>query len=199
LLLALAAADSIKLLAHVHTATQALNLAAEVLTSDSLREEYDSQGTAALPGSRYRSLLDFLKQGTSRGSYLHHTCVFHVVANGGCHPCMHRCNSSRLHGCRLRARPEGGEGGLYGIDCHVQRHTPAAMAACLHMLCMAPCLCFTTAAQPAPQSLSQHTACHVPGWQWAPCAQGPASSTCRVKSVVPAMLGQLLAAANRVP
>lgn len=119
MLLALAAADSIKLLAHVHTATQALNLAAEVLTSDSLREEYDSQGTAALPGSRYRSLLDFLKQGTSRGSYLHHTCVFHVVANGGCHPCMHRCNSSRLHGCRLRARPEGGEGGpvRYRLSC----------------------------------------------------------------------------------
>jgi hypothetical protein len=44
---------------------QALNLAAEVLTSD-LRQQYDSKGTAALPGSRYKFLLDFLKQGTQQ-------------------------------------------------------------------------------------------------------------------------------------
>lgn len=37
-------------------------MAAEVLTSE-LREDYDSRGTAALPGSRYQFLLDFLKQG----------------------------------------------------------------------------------------------------------------------------------------
>lgn len=152
MLLALAAADSIKLLAHVHTATQALNLAAEVLTSDSLREEYDSQGTAALPGSRYRSLLDFLKQGTSRGSYLHHTCVFHVVANGGCHPCMHRCNSSRLHGCRLRARPEWGEGGpvRYRLSC------AAAHTSC-HGCQQVACICFAWLRASASQrQRSQH-------------------------------------------
>jgi hypothetical protein len=45
---------------------QALNLAAEVLTSD-LRQQYDSKGTAALPGSRYKFLLEFLKQGTQQG------------------------------------------------------------------------------------------------------------------------------------
>ena len=44
---------------------QALNLAADVLTSE-LREQYDQHGTAALPGSSYRFLLDFLKQGVLR-------------------------------------------------------------------------------------------------------------------------------------
>lgn len=45
---------------------QALNLAAEVLTSE-LRQAYDSRGTAALPASRYSFLLDFLKQGRCMG------------------------------------------------------------------------------------------------------------------------------------
>lgn len=53
---------SAPLCCHMLIVLQALNLAAEVLTSD-LRRQYDSKGTAALPGSRYKFLLEFLKQG----------------------------------------------------------------------------------------------------------------------------------------
>jgi hypothetical protein len=42
-----------------------INSAADVLTSAELREQYDRQGLAALPASRYKILHDYIKRGSS--------------------------------------------------------------------------------------------------------------------------------------